>query len=155
MYNRTKVQSLLKVDIINYCVRHNVNFVVYIVMNYIMCYNREQASRAVRPGWNKLINEFYDELDKWNSEESNFNAKVLVHQVKQKYGSLRIYFSPQIPHLDQLYAKLNKESSTICEICGNNGTYCDKKFWMYVLCEKHALCDEDNFYDDYDEDYDT
>jgi hypothetical protein len=81
--------------------------------------------------------------------------------VKQKYGSLRIYFSPKVESLTTLYTDITARSSTTCEICGKLGKYCDKERWLYVLCDVHAVRDESNFYDESEcgseeeEDYDS
>jgi len=111
--------------------------------------SREDALRAVYPGWHKLVNEFYNALDDWNCKHSE--EKVIVYYVKQKWGDLRISFSPNVKELNDVYNEIRKNSNTICEICGYPGKHVDMNFngsyWMYVLCKKHSIIHPINYFE--------
>lgn len=101
--------------------------------------NRDYALRSIFLGWHDLINQFYDKVDEWNLH--NPENMITVHSVKQKWGDLRISFSPSVKEVYDTYRKINKKSNTICEMCGNTGKYTDMYYngehWMYVLCDSH------------------
>ncbi len=54
---------------------------------YAKGYTREGALRSVGEGWAGLVNEAFDALEKLTDH-------VVIDQVKEKYGGLRIYTSP-------------------------------------------------------------
>jgi uncharacterized protein with HEPN domain len=66
-----------------------------------------------------------------------------VWQVKEKYGSLRVYFcdqdTPPDPRLDKATdAALDKavrESVRTCEICGQPGIIAKRRYWVSVRCK--------------------
>ena len=101
--------------------------------------SRESAMSRIHDGWHGMVNEFYDAMDEWNLEHPQ--NKVIITDIKQKWGDLRISFFPQVEKLSNLYREIKKKSNTICEICGEPGKHTDKyyndEYWMYILCGKH------------------
>ena len=82
----------------------------------------EVAKKCVGKGWHPLLEQFYDAA---NSVEN-----VVVLQVKEKFGGLRLYWSHNHPmsadllnpskdvSLHELVDRLEAESLTLCEYCG-------------------------------------
>ena len=84
-------------------------------------------------------------LDEWNrmskEERENGATKYLPRieftQVKQKFGSLTIYYSPSLKddYIRGLLAMIRRLSTTTCESCGAKGNLI-KTGWVKCLCEK-------------------
>jgi hypothetical protein len=79
--------------------------------------------------------------------EIDIGHHVVFTQVKEKYASLRIYFTVRDIDCmnDDLWVKVENitseaddESKTICERCGNPGKVVGGG-WLYTLCEKCQL----------------
>ena len=90
---------------------------------------REQALNCVGAGWAALINKAYDYL----SERPN----IIVVQVKEKYGGLRIYTDAYDEEVDKVLMLLEIDSFNICEVCGAAGKLRGGS-WYRTLCEEHA-----------------
>ncbi|MGA7743521.1 MAG: HepT-like ribonuclease domain-containing protein [Polyangia bacterium] len=90
---------------------------------------------AVGDGWFGIV----DRLSAKLSADPNLH----VWQVKEKYGSLRVYFcdqdTPPDPRLDKATdAALDKavrESVRTCEICGQPGIIAKRRCWVSVRCK--------------------
>ena len=114
------------------------------------------ALLSVNNGWKDLVNIFYKQLDLWNSEHVTEN--VVVTQIKQKHGTLRIYITPPVTHLLTLANELMEHSQNMCEYCGISPAedfYNEKNDWTYKLCGKHIeqIKNCENFID-FDIDFD-
>ena len=81
--------------------------------------NRNRALDSVPFGWKDLINQFYDKVDEWNL--CNHENKITIHDVKSKYGELRVSFDPHVKEMDDMYTEINIKSSITCEFCGIAG----------------------------------
>jgi hypothetical protein len=64
-----------------------------------------------------------------------------LHQVKEKYGTLRYYAEPCDQHRDQedefdtLVDEVERQSATACENCGVDGRLCVSNHWYRTLCD--------------------
>lgn len=63
--------------------------------------------------------------------------RIEFTQVKQKFGALVIYYSPQVKddYLRGLVRMTTSVSIFTCEECGNRGSL-NKKGWINCLCDK-------------------
>lgn len=59
---------------------------------------------------------------------------VKFDQIKEKYGTLRIYFTGGDDYVEGLISMAEAFSGKICETCGNKG-YSDKGGWIMTLCD--------------------
>lgn len=97
----------------------------------------------VNPGWYKLFYNFCKEAEK-------LPVRILITDVKEKYGTMRIYtqYQPNVfltqnenremfEEIDRLEEKYEELSSRTCDICGKEGKLYSKTFWMKTRCEKH------------------
>lgn len=96
---------------------------------YSTGYNLEQAKYSVDKGWHGLLEILFSELEKY--------PNVVVSQVKEKFGGLRIYTNPMNDEFELIVASLERDSYTICETCGKAGKLRSGD-WMRTLCEEHA-----------------
>jgi hypothetical protein len=94
-------------------------------------YTREQALGSVGVGWHGLINKAFDKL------ESIKDIIIVIDQVKEKYGGLRIYTSCLHEEFDKFILELETESYKICEKCGEPGKLRGGG-WYITACDAHA-----------------
>jgi hypothetical protein len=57
-----------------------------------------------------------------------------VTQVKEKFGTLRFYTSLSFERFDDLIDKAEKDSGSICEICGEPGLRIKECGWLMTRC---------------------
>ncbi len=98
---------------------------------YPLGYNRAQACESVGMGWHGLINKVFDKL------ESIKDIIIVIDQVKEKYGGLRIYTTPVHEEFDKFILNLETESYKICEECGEPGKLRGGG-WYVTACDAHA-----------------
>ena len=72
---------------------------------------REEAKLCVGAGWHKLIDRVYDDLP----------DGVIVVQVKEKLGGLRVYVEHAVLDFFDLLGDIEIESLQTCEKCGEAG----------------------------------
>ena len=82
----------------------------------------------INEGWYPLIIELSDILSKEYPD-------VEYRQIKEKFGTLRVYLSnyPDDKIHDLLY-EFDKKSSTICESCGKAGNTKSVDGWYVTIC---------------------
>jgi hypothetical protein len=97
--------------------------------------------------WNKDVNDpDYDWSDKSSfikreeREVPELVEQVVAKQIKEKFGTLRFYYSGGDEYIRGLESMAASMSSVICEECGSPGTSRSTKRqrWVLVLCDKHA-----------------
>lgn len=86
-------------------------------------------SRHIGTGWYKLVDELHVALMK-------IDPGYVTMQVKEKFGTLRIYIGSRADAAHELVREYEKRSGTICEICGEPGKLYANS-WYRTLCEKH------------------
>ena len=87
-------------------------------------------------GWFDLL----DNLCKCISEYQKHNKvdhKVSVNQVKEKFGSLRFYYTGGNEYIDGMVRLAEVISETTCEDCGNIGKIEYDAGWLKCRCEEH------------------
>ncbi len=77
-------------------------------------------------GWRLLIEKLVDDIIK-------IDKKVVVSQVKEKFGTLRFYIYGGDDEVYKLINKAERKSETICETCGKKGKTRGKG-WLVTLC---------------------
>ncbi len=86
----------------------------------------------VGPGWEPFVKEFIELVEE---------NKGVVHQIKEKFGHLRLYSS--LDHDEELYEKIDKiahKAAGICEECGNIGRTISIRGWYKTIC---LLCEDE------------
>jgi hypothetical protein len=101
---------------------------------YYAGYNRIAAKASVGDGWAGLIDKVFDKM-----EDMQSHAIVVprIVQVKEKWGGLRIYADNYIKEFEDFIIEIEKQSFTICEVCGKDG-HLRGGGWYNTLCDKHA-----------------
>ena len=85
------------------------------------------------------------------SAKLSADPNLRVWQIKEKYGSLRVYLcdldTPPDPKLDQAtdtaLDKAVKESIRTCEVCGKPGILARRQRWISVRCKPCRQFDEE------------
>lgn len=88
-------------------------------------------------GWLEIIRKCDEELFK---RDPNYR----VTQIKEKLGGLRFYFTPsdmdRYHELSGIIFRIEEESLTTCEQCGNNGYRRKTESGIYyVSCDEHDI----------------
>ena len=67
--------------------------------------------------------------------------QVVVSQIKEKFGTLRFYYTGGDEYVDGLEHMAESMSAKICENCGCPGESrsTKKNHYIRVLCDKHAI----------------
>ena len=97
-------------------------------------------------GWYHIIRVLCSNIQHhidWRNRKNELNpnqpivSQVTVDQVKEKFGTLRFYYTGGDDYIDGLVSMAESMSSVICEVCGNSGSTLGRG-WLTTLCEKHA-----------------
>lgn len=97
-------------------------------------------------GWNNLILCWAEKVREVALEKDILND-IWVSDIKEKYGTLRIYFNYSIPEIDDLVYMAEHLSRYICYKCGHIGRSSNEKklviyrsrgFWVSYQCKKCA-----------------
>ena len=97
-------------------------------------------------GWYNLLDDLLEKLD-FISKHSG--TQVVADQIKEKFGTLRFYYSTIIktdfnvePVVDKIISDLviraEQKSSKTCEKTGKEGTLCSRHGWLKTLCKEEA-----------------
>ena len=87
----------------------------------------------------------------WNNAEGKFHhhkplnpriPQVVAAQVKEKFGSLRFYYSGGNNEVRGIVEMAEEMSRKTCEVCGNKGSVRDFN-WISTLCDEHARIREE------------
>ena len=86
------------------------------------------------PGWKSIIDPLIAACNRRGAR---------IDQIKEKYGSLRFYYTPAgfgwDDHLEDLVDEAEAESERTCEMCGKPGYTRVKAHWYKTLCNEHAI----------------
>ena len=108
-------------------------------------------------GWYHIIRALCSNIQHhidWRNRKNELNLnqpivpQVTVDQVKEKFGTLRFYYTGGDDYIDGLVSMAESMSGITCEQCGNPGSTLGRG-WLTTLCEKHA--EEKGIYKDENE----
>jgi hypothetical protein len=80
-----------------------------------------------RQGWKRLIDPIIDLANK---------KGIHITQIKEKFGTLRVYTDTIDRELDQLIVDMEIKSAKVCEVCGDVGKI-RSGGWIKTLCDLH------------------
>jgi hypothetical protein len=105
----------------------------------------ELAPFECNEGWNTLIHTALSVIDshlQWKHKEDPNAGHIFLDQVKEKYGTLRIYYTDNSICPDYVSGVIDlaeRMSVHICEECGKPGKTRGDLSWIKALCEDHYL----------------
>lgn len=102
-------------------------------------------------GWFQLLWDLCEDLEQLekkflDSLPEEDKAKTLleggwpgleVHQVKEKFGTLRFYVGAATDEMHDRINEAEKKSAEICEVCGKPGKI-RGRMWIYCACDEHT-----------------
>jgi hypothetical protein len=97
-------------------------------------------------GWGRWIScgaGWYPLITRLDEDLTAVDADYVIHQVKEKYGSLRFYAEPADPALQDLFdiiiSEAESRSPSICEACSGPGHMRENDAgWHKTLCQECA-----------------
>ena len=112
------------------------------MMETTMCWGFECGD-----GWYNILNllmsniQHYTDWNNKNFEKGYTQYKqvpqVTLDQVKEKFGTLRFYYTGGDEHISGMVRMAESMSSAICEECGNPGERRGSG-WIYTACDAHT-----------------
>lgn len=88
-------------------------------------------------GWKHLYEPIIDAVAEYNLKQEKEDDKIEIHQIKEKFGGLRVYLSKYTNELRDIIEAAEEVSFNTCEICGK---HIDKPItenhWIYSECEE-------------------
>lgn len=88
-------------------------------------------------GWYDLIYNFCKDTEELYKSKNEDIFDIIIVQIKEKYGTLRIYLAGYLDGIDNIITKYENLSAKTCEICGDKGKLSTDGFWYKTLCDKH------------------
>ena len=91
-------------------------------------------------GWYNIIDAACAQIENraYNNRLNNVKFHTVVAtQVKEKYGTLRFYYTGGDEYVDGVVAMAEAMSAVTCETCGAPGEL-RQGGWLKTLCDEHA-----------------
>lgn len=83
-------------------------------------------------GWFNIIEKAAQEINRAGADWIEDPPRA--SQVKEKYGTLRIYMQSENDEMDKVIRKAEAESSKTCEVCGKPGKLYEINYWARTRC---------------------
>jgi len=85
-------------------------------------------------GWEGLYRPIMDYIDEYNKTSGD---NVEIHQIKEKFGGLRMYLSHYTDELRKMIREAEEKSFHTCEICGKHiDNPIVEHHWIYSECQE-------------------
>lgn len=99
----------------------------------------ERTIFTIAPGWWQVAEAALCSLEAVSvSQMTVGQSAVVVLEMKEKYGSLRIDTSRVTPAITAIIDQAEAESLRTCSRCGRPGCLRDHYEWMVTLCDRCA-----------------
>lgn len=103
------------------------------IRNTAMCWGFECGG-----GWYWLIDNLCKTIQSYIDDNAHLNIwQVVATQVKEKYGTLRFYYTGGDETIGGMVWLAEHLSGKICEECGSNDTVTQTRGWIKTRC---AIC---------------
>lgn len=89
----------------------------------------------IGPGWNPLVETFINLIER--DADYNKITPVVIQQIKEKMGELRIYYVGGGKQTDGYAEFARLMSLQMCEECGAPASLRSKNGWFQTRCEDH------------------
>jgi hypothetical protein len=101
--------------------------IVFKELSYIEC----------NVGWFNIINSLSSTLESYIQNNIDVpDEDIYFTQIKEKFGTLRIYISYEDDTIKNLIWMAEKLSGSTCEICGAVGFTRSINKWLFTKCDK-------------------
>lgn len=96
----------------------------------------QESSYECDKGWYNLIDNCLNDIQKYlDTYKPEFRHDFKVEQIKEKWGSLRIYVFPSDEKIEDIIKYYETMSEITCEVCGEAGKL-RGTHWFKTLCDK-------------------
>ena len=105
------------------------------MMETCMCWGFECGD-----GWFNILDQLMGNIQHhidWKNKKEEVVVQVTLDQVKEKFGTLRFYYTGGDDIIDGMVRMAESMSGVTCEECGNPGKRIGGG-WVTTLCEEHA-----------------
>lgn len=99
-------------------------------------------------GWYNILNQLMGNIQHhidWKNRNGEVVPQVTLDQVKEKFGTLRFYYTGGDEYISGLVSMAEAMSGCTCETCGAPGERRGGG-WVRTLCNEHA--EKANIYND-------
>ena len=106
-----------------------------------MCWGFEHGD-----GWFNIIDQLCGAIQNhidWQDKQGQQVAQVVADQVKEKFGTLRFYYSGGDDIIDGMVRMAEAMTAVTCEVCGASGKQ-RSGGWIRTLCDEHAKKDSND-----------
>ena len=93
----------------------------------------------VGEGWLPIVDAALSTI-KWNVKENNM-PEVKIHQIKEKFGGLRIYYDGGNEKTEGIIDMATSMAERMCEKCGSINNLGKTSGWIRIICEDCAKAD--------------
>jgi len=90
-------------------------------------------------GWFQILNQLCNNIQhhiNWKNKDGEVVAQVVADQVKEKFGTLRFYYTGGDEYISGLVSMAESMSGVTCEDCGAPGET-GGGGWITTLCKTH------------------
>jgi hypothetical protein len=91
-------------------------------------------------GWFEILNQLMGNIQHhidWRNKKEEVVTQVTLDQVKEKFGTLRFYYTGGDDIIDGMVRMAESMSGVTCETCGSPGQRRGGG-WITTLCKEHA-----------------
>jgi hypothetical protein len=91
-------------------------------------------------GWFNILNQLMASIQHhidWKNRKEEIVPQVTLDQVKEKFGTLRFYYTGGDDYISGLVSMAETMSGITCEQCGNVGRQRGRG-WLYTTCDEHT-----------------
>ena len=86
-------------------------------------------------GWMPIVEILFAYADEWNKTAHNEEDKIVFDQIKEKFGTLRVYYTGGSPEFRGMVEMSEIVAHYICERCGDIAdSERGKGYWCQTLC---------------------
>ena len=104
-------------------------------------------------GWFQILNQLMGNIQHhidWKNKDVEVVPQVTLDQVKEKFGTLRFYYTGGDDYISGLVTMAESMSGVTCETCGKPGTSTSGG-WIKTACVEHGGQDYDTPEEELDE----
>jgi len=104
------------------------------MMETCMCWGFECGD-----GWFNILDQLMGNIQHhidWKNKNGEVVHQVTLNQVKEKFGSLRFYYTGGDDYIDGMVTMAESMSGVMCEECGLPGTQ-TQGGWIKTACAAH------------------
>ena len=105
------------------------------MMETCMCWGFECGD-----GWFNILDQLMGNIQHhidWKNRKSEVVPQVTLDQVKEKFGTLRFYYTGGDDYISGLVTMAESMTEITCETCGRPGAQ-TKGGWIKTACEEHT-----------------